>query len=347
MPPSRPTRARLPPWRMSVRADNDAFNFWRRHHRPPGQGIHERRPGDGRVLRARRGGASGSRSTATPCTGQRGAGRAVPNDSRCPSARTCTRRSPGHEPRVVPDWRDDRPYAALAVRERRGARRSASDRCAPSACMLGVTGAAGVRRVRADARRTSSPAYTHVSRSAGTRRSASSRASCSLRGAPTASPVATSSGNAVVDFVPHDWRVARQRPDRRRSAAFRRASASICRTRGGRASGARARRSSSICWADSRGEAVAHNITLDGNTLGADRRVDRVPLVGEYSIGVGGALPRFRCRMARRHAKPGIPHRTAWGTRTARCSASYEVPRARSLTLTLDSASLQAVYLFL
>jgi len=40
-----------------------------------------------------------------------------------------------------------------------------------------------------------------------------------------------------------------------------------------------------------RGEAVARNITLDGNTLGADRRVDRVPLVGEYAVGVGG---RFR-----------------------------------------------------
>ena len=40
-----------------------------------------------------------------------------------------------------------------------------------------------------------------------------------------------------------------------------------------------------------RAAAVAHNITLDGNTLGATRSVDRTPFVGEYSVGIGG---RFR-----------------------------------------------------
>ena len=42
-----------------------------------------------------------------------------------------------------------------------------------------------------------------------------------------------------------------------------------------------------------RGEAVARNITLDGNMFGADRRVDRTPLVGEYSIGIGGRSHGF------------------------------------------------------
>ena len=37
-------------------------------------------------------------------------------------------------------------------------------------------------------------------------------------------------------------------------------------------------------------EAVARNITLDGNTVGAARRVDRTPFVGEYSVGIGGRV---------------------------------------------------------
>jgi hypothetical protein len=70
---------------------------------------------------------------------------------------------------------------------------------------------------------------------------------------------------------------------------------------------------------------VAHNITLDGNTLGAARRVDRVPLVGEYSVGVGGRYRGFVAEWravtrSREYTTGPVAH--AYST----LFASYEVP---------------------
>jgi hypothetical protein len=74
-----------------------------------------------------------------------------------------------------------------------------------------------------------------------------------------------------------------------------------------------------------RGEAVARNITLDGNTLGAARRVERVPFVGEYSVGVGGRYRGFvgewRAVTRSREYSTG-PQAHAYST----LFASYEIP---------------------
>jgi len=71
--------------------------------------------------------------------------------------------------------------------------------------------------------------------------------------------------------------------------------------------------------------AVAHNITLDGNTLGADRSVDRVPWLGEYALGVGARVQDFvvewRATTRSREYRTGQPAH-AFST----IYASYELP---------------------
>ena len=70
---------------------------------------------------------------------------------------------------------------------------------------------------------------------------------------------------------------------------------------------------------------MAHNITLDGNTLGATRRVDRVPLVGEYTVGVGGRIGGFVAEwraVTRSREYTSGPTAHAYST----LCASYEVP---------------------
>jgi hypothetical protein len=77
--------------------------------------------------------------------------------------------------------------------------------------------------------------------------------------------------------------------------------------------------------AGSRGMAVARNITLDGNTLGADRSVDRVPLVGEYMLGVGARIQdlvvEWRATTRSREYRTGGP-----GHAYSTIYASYELP---------------------
>ena len=236
-----------PPWRMSVRADNDAFNFWRGS--PTGRTRSTRTAIEVtvRVRPRHRGGASGSRSAA-----RRARARAV----RCAVPNDVALHRPGHvhaeaEPRAARGSRLAQTIARTPPGCMRAARRawSVSGRCETVALHLGVTGPPAFGEF---AQRTAHKLTGVYSRDPD-RLGHADR----LRAGHHADRRATRAGSRA-----HGSRAARSwtssRTLARRSATFspRRetgvpscASVSTCRTRGGRASGARARRSSCTCWA--------------------------------------------------------------------------------------------------
>ena len=277
-----------PPWRMSIRADNDAFNFWRPITDRPDK---EYTNGDEVAFEL----------AAAPWWGRRFAGRRRPcRGNEAPGDRCLTTAfsiaqdmytpRPGHEPRVVETWRDERPYAAW-LHGTAEARVLGERSLRTVSVTLGVTGPPAFGEF---AQRTAHKLTGVYSREpVGWDTQIDFEPGMILAARESRRLVArTDAGTAVADFVPH-------------------IGASLGNVLTEAETGFRARLGlnlSSPWWTSEwrtrrpfelylvggvRGEAVARNITLDGNTVSADRSVDRTPLVGEYSIGIGGRSHGF------------------------------------------------------
>jgi lipid A 3-O-deacylase len=321
--PALPNKSRpelTPPWRMTVRADNDAFNFWRSIDDRPDR---EYTNGDEVTFEASAAPWWGRRFARrrAPCTGMEEA------DARCLTTAVSIGQDmytprPGHEPGVVPDWREERPYAAWLYASAE-ARVVAERSLRTVGLHLGVTGP---------------PAFGEVVQ----------RTAHKLTGVYSKDPVGW---DTQVGFEPgvmlvtrETWRFA----GRRASGAALvdvapHVGASLGNVLTAGEGGFRARvglNLSNPWWTSewrnrrpvelyllgaARGEAIAHNITLDGNTLGAERRVERTPFVGEYSLGVGGRfhglVAEWRAVTRSREYRTG-PSAHAYSTLVA----SYEVP---------------------
>ncbi|HEX6047888.1 MAG TPA: lipid A deacylase LpxR family protein [Gemmatimonadaceae bacterium] len=271
-----------PPWRMSVRADNDAFNFWRAVTDRPDK---EYTNGDEVELELAAAPLWGKRfaSGSAPCTGTEAAGERCLMTSFSIAQKMYTP-APGREPRVVPDWADDRPYAAWLYAS--AAARVLEEKSLRVVKLeVGVTGppAAGEFAQRTAHQLTG--VYSRDPVGWDTQIGFEVGAVASVR--ETRRFVArTGRGRPVLDFMPHAG-----------------ASVGNVLTAGEAGFTTRLGFNLSNPWWTSewrtrppfeiyllggaRAEAVARNITLDGNTLGAERRVERVPLVGEYSVGLG------------------------------------------------------------
>jgi hypothetical protein len=286
-PPS--SRSRIaPPWRMSVRADNDAFNFWQPITDRPDK---EYTNGDevsfelsaapvwGGLFAKRRRPCSGNEQEGDRCLTT---AFSIAQDMYTPR--------PGHEPRVVADWRDERPYAAWLHGTAEA--RILSERSLRTVTLsLGVTGPAAAGEFAQRTAHKLTGVYSRQPVGWDTQIGFEPGVIVSLRDSRRFA-ARTSAGTAVADFVPH-------------------IGASVGNVLTEAETGFRARLGVNLSnpwWTSEwrtrrpfelylvgglRGEAVARNITLDGNMFGADRRVDRTPLVGEYSIGIGGRSHGF------------------------------------------------------
>ena len=273
------------PWRMSVRADNDAFNFWRSITDRPDK---EYTNGDQVVIEIAGAPWWGKRFAKgrSPCDG------AETPDMRCLTTTLSIGQDmytpkPGHEPGVVPDWQNERPYAAWLYAGAEA--RIASERSLRTVGLeLGVTGG---------------PAFGEFAQ----------RTAHKLTGVYSREPVGwdtqigfepgvvltarnthrftarTASGNAIADFVPHIG-VSLGNILTEGETGFQ-SRVGVNLSNPWWTSGWRSRAPFEIyLHGGARVEAVARNITLDGNTVGAARRVDRTPFVGEYSVGIGGRV---------------------------------------------------------
>ena len=320
-PPSSVPRARLsPPWRMSVRADNDAFNFWRGIHDRPDK---EYTNGDELTVEF----------SAAPWWGKRFASRLAPCMGNEPSGARCltTAVSIGQEmytpsssrqPRQRPDWRNDRPYAAWLYASGE-ARVLGEESMRTVSLQLGVTGPPAFGEIAQRTAHRLSGVY--VQDPIGWDTQVGFEPGIMVTGRSVRRFVGrTPAGRAVVDFAPQIGTSFGNILTEAEGGFQLRAGPNLSSpwwTSGwsGRAP------IELYVLAGLRGEAVAHNITLDGNTLGAKRRVDRVPLVGEYSIGVGGRyhgfLAEWRAVTRSREYRTG-PLAHAYST----LFASYEVP---------------------
>jgi len=318
--PAQAPRPRLAPWRMSVRADNDAFNFWRGIHDRPDK---EYTNGDEVTVEF----------SAAPWWGKRFASHLSPCLAPEPSGRRCLTTAfsigqdmytpkPSREPRETPDWRNDRPYAAWLYGSGE-ARVLAEESMRTVSLHVGVIGPPALGELAQRTAHRLSGVYTQDP--IGWDTQVGFEPGIMLSGRSVRRFVGrTPSGGAVVDFVPQI------------GASFGNI---LTEAEGGFQ--LRAGMNLSSPWWTSgwsgrapvelyvlsgvRGEAVGHNITLDGNTLGATRRVDRVPLVGEYSVGLGGRYRGFvaewRAVTRSREYTTG-PMEHAYST----LFASYEVP---------------------
>jgi len=276
-------RARIqPPWRFGIRADNDAFNFWRPITQRPdkeytnGDEVEVELPAAplwGKLFARRR----------APCTGtEQGAERCLMTTFSI--AQEMYTPSPEREPREVEDWANDRPYAAWLYASAAG--RVLSERSLRTVELkLGVTGppAAGEFAQRTAHQLTG--VYSRAPVGWDTQIGFEVGVIASIREARRFA-ARVPSGRAVLDFMPHVG-----------------ASLGNVLTSGEAGFTTRVGLNLSNPWWTSewrtrapfelyllggaRGEAVARNITLDGNTLGATRQVDRVPFVGEYTFGFG------------------------------------------------------------
>ena len=275
-----------PPWRLSVRADNDAFNFWRSITDRPDK---EYTNGDQVIIEIAGAPWWGKRfaKRRAPCDGTEGA------DARCLTTALAIGQDmytprPGHEPGMVPNWRDDRPYAAWLYAGAEA--RVASERSLRTVGLeLGVIGPPAFGEF---AQRTAHKLSGVYSREpVGWNTQIGFEPGVVLTARNTRRFAAqTSSGNVVADFAPHVGASVGNVLTEGETGFQGRIGLNLSNPWW--TSGWRSRRALELYLSGgARGEAVARNITLDGNTLGADRRVDRVPLVGEYAVGVGG---RFR-----------------------------------------------------
>ena len=276
-----------PPWRMSVRADNDAFNFWKPITDRPDK---EYTNGDevsfeisaaplwGRFARAS-GGCRGNEAAGDRCLTT---AFSIAQDMYTPR--------PGHEPRVVAEWRNERPYAAWLYGTAEA--RVLSDRALRTVSLtLGVTGPPAMGEFAQRTAHKLTGVYsrdpvgwdTQIAFEPGVILAA--RESRRFTGH-------TNAGTAVVDFIPHVG-ASLGNVLTEAETGFR-ARLGVNLSNPWWTSGWRTRRPFELYLVGGlRGEAVARNITLDGNTVNADRRVDRTPLVGEYAIGIGGRAHGF------------------------------------------------------
>ena len=319
--PAASERSRIqPPFRLSVRADNDAFNFW--------QPI---------VKRADREYTNGDlvivELSSAPWWGRRFAGRRAACNGLEKEGQRCLMTAlylgqdmytprPDHEPRVVPDWRDERPYAAWLYA---GAEARVIDerRLRTVSLALGMTGP---------------PAQGEFAQ----------RTAHKLTGVYSRDPVGwdTQIGfePGIVVSARDTWRFAARTTSGSAYADFTPAvGASFGNILTAAETGFQVRLGSHLSntwWTSEwrtrtrfemyalgglRGLAVARNITLDGNTLGADRSVDRVPWVGEYMLGVGARIhdivAEWRAVTRSREYRTGQP-----GHAYSTIYASYELP---------------------
>jgi hypothetical protein len=314
-------RSRIqPPFRLSVRADNDAFNFW--------QPI---------VQRADREYMNGDLVTielsSAPWWGKRFARRRAPCNGLETSGQRCLTTSvflgqdmytprPDHEPGVVPDWRDERPYAAWLFT---GAEARVIDerRLRTVSLSLGVTGPPAQGEFAQRTAHKLTGVYsrepigwnTQIGFEPGVVVSARDTWRFAAR---------TTSGNAYADFVPTiGASVGNVLTDAEAGFQARLGShlSSSWWTREWRTRP----RFEMYALAGLRGLAVARNITLDGNTLGGDRSVDRVPWLGEYMLGLGTRIQdlvvEWRAVTRSREYRTGQPAH-AYST----IYASYELP---------------------
>ncbi len=277
-------RSRIqPPWRFSVRADNDAFNFWRSITQRPDKEYTNGDEVEFELSAAPWWGKRFARRS-TPCTGSEAPERrclmtsfSIGQDMYTPS--------PGREPRVVPDWADDRPYAAWLYASA-GARVLSETSLRTVELKLGVTGPPAFGEVAQKTAHQLTGVYSRdpvgwdtqigfeigaVARVRETRRFVSR----------------TSSGRVVFDLLPHVGASLGNVLTDVESGFTTRIGVNLSNPWWTSEWRTRAPFEVYLLGA-ARGQAVARNITLDGNTLGTARRVERVPFVGEYTIGVGG-----------------------------------------------------------
>jgi lipid A 3-O-deacylase len=286
-PPSN-GRARIaPPWRFSVRADNDAFNFWKAITDRPDK---EYTNGDEATFEISAAPLWGALAKGRrPCRGNESATDRCLTTSFSIAQDMYTPR-PGHEPRMMADWEDERPYAAWLYGTAEA--RVLGERSLRTVSLsVGVTGPPAMGEFAQRTAHKLTGVYsrepvgwdTQIGFETGVNLAARESRRFAAR---------TAAGNAVVDFVPH-------------------VGASLGNVLTAAETGFRARLGmnlSSPWWTSEwrtrrpfelylvgglRGEAVARNITLDGNTFSPTRRVDRTPLVGEYTVGIGARAHGF------------------------------------------------------
>ena len=305
---------------MSVRADNDAFNFWRAITDRPDQ---EYTNGDEVTVEFSAAPWWGKRFARhrAPCTGIEASGTRCLTTSLSIAQDMYTPR-PHHEPREVADWRNERPYAALLYGNGE-ARVVGESSLQTLGVLVGITGRAAFGEFAQRTAHKLSGVYSRDPVGWDTQVGTEPLLMVSARTTHRFA-ARTTSGTTVMDFMPQ-FGASLGNVLTEAEAGFQ--------TRVGM-------HLSSPWWTSGwgtrslielyllgglRGEAVAHNLTLDGNTLGADRRVDRTPLVGEYSVGVGGRYRGFvgewRAITRTREYRTG-PVAHAYST----LYASYEVP---------------------
>jgi hypothetical protein len=305
---------------MSVRADNDAFNFW--------QGITDRPDQEytnGDEVTVEFSGAPwwGKRFARhrTPCTGLESPGARCLTTSFSIAQDMYTPR-PHHEPREVPDWRNERPYAALLYGNAEA--RVVGERSLRTVGVLfGITGPPAMGEF---AQRTAHKLSGVYSRDpVGWDTQVGVEPLLMVNGRATNRFAArTASGAAVVDFIPQAGLSLGNVLTEAETGFQTRIGMNLSSPWWTSGWGSRAAVELYLVGG-LRGEAVAHNLTLDGNTLGADRRVVRTPFVGEYSVGIGGRyrglVAEWRATTRSREYRTG-PVAHAYST----LYASYEVP---------------------
>jgi hypothetical protein len=318
---ARASRARItPPWRMSVRADNDAFNFWRGITDRPDK---EYTNGDQATLEF----------SGAPLWGRHFAKHRAPCTGLEPSAARCLTTAlsigqemytpkPSREPRETEDWQDDRPYAAWLYAS--GEARVLAERSLKTVSLhVGVTGPPAFGEFAQKTAHKLTGVYsrdpvgwdTQIGFEPGVMVTARSLHRFAAR---------RSSGSAVVDFIPQFGASLGNILTEAQAGAQLRTGLNLSNPWW--TSEWNSRRPVELYLVGGlRAEAVAHNITLDGNTLGPDRQVDRTPLVGEYSVGLGarvfGLVAEWRAITRSREYRTG-PQAHAYSV----LYGSFEVP---------------------
>ena len=305
---------------MSVRADNDAFNFWRPITQRPDK---EYTNGDEVTIEFSAAPWWGKRFAkhSAPCTGDE------PSGTRCLTTSLAIGQDmytpkPSREPRETADWADDRPYAAWLYAS--GEARVVRERSLRTVRLhLGVTGPAAFGEFAQRTAHKLTGVYSHDP--VGWDTQVAFEPGVMLTGRSTHRFAArTASGNAVLDLLPQ-WGASLGNILTEAQAGFQLRVGTHLSNPWWTSEWASRARVEFYAMGGLRGEAVAHNITLDGNTLGADRRVDRTPLIGEYTVGIGarfhGLVAEWRAVTRTRDYRTG-PEAHAYST----LFASYEVP---------------------
>jgi hypothetical protein len=271
-----------PPWRFSMRADNDAFNFWRPITERPDKEYTNGDEVEVELATAPLWGRQFAKRSA-PCTGTEQAGERCLMTSFSIAQEMYTP-APHREPREVPDWADDRPYAAWLYAS--AAARVVSERSLRTVELkLGVTGRPAAGEFAQKTAHQLTGVYSRDPVGWDTQIGFEIGAVATVRESRRF-VARRASGRGVFDVIPQVGAALGNVLTAGEAGFTARLGFNLSnpwwtsewRTRGP---------FELYLLGGARGEAVARNITLDGNTLGAARRVDRVPFVGEYSVGVG------------------------------------------------------------